>query len=64
MAIHFLPQFHKKISRSDGRNVWIAIPHPKTLIPVKTVYYRNWQQEECLRLQEAGEEVMAFAISH
>lgn len=64
MAIDFTPQFHKRISQNGGRNLWVAIPHPKTLIPVKTVYYRAWQHEECLRLQEAGEEVLAFAVSH
>lgn len=64
MAINFTPQFHKRLSTNNGRNVWVAIPHPKTLIPVKTAYYRTWQQEECQRLRQAGEEVIAFAISH
>jgi hypothetical protein len=64
MAIDFTPQFHKRLSQSNGRNVWVALPHPHTLIPVKTAYYRSWQQEERLRLQTAGEEVLVVAISH
>lgn len=64
MAIDFTPQFHKRLSKGDGRNVWVAIPHPRTLIPVKTAYYRAWQQEECLRLTKAGEDVLSLAISH
>lgn len=64
MGIDFTPQFHRKLSKNNGRNVWVAIPHPRTLIPVKTVYYRTWQQEECVRLRIAGEEVVAVAISH
>lgn len=64
MSIDFIPQFHRKISRHGEQNVWVAVPHPKTLIPIKTVYYRTWQQEESLRLQKAGEEVLAFPISH
>ena len=64
MAINFIPQFHKRVSQNPEQSVWVAIPHPKTLIPVKTIYYRNWQQEECLRLQNAGEEVLSFAVSH
>ncbi|RZI44806.1 hypothetical protein EGT07_05205 [Herbaspirillum sp. HC18] len=64
MAIDFTPQFHKRLSKHNGRNIWVAIPHPRTLIPVKTAYYRAWQQEERLRLTNAGEEVLAFAVSH
>lgn len=44
MAIDFTPQFHKRISQQPERSVWVAIPHPRTLIPVKTIYYRAWQQ--------------------
>ncbi|HZW21358.1 hypothetical protein [Noviherbaspirillum sp.] len=61
MAIDFTPQFHKRLSRNSGHGVWVPVPHPRTLIPVKTQYYRAWQQEECLRLRSAGEEVMAAA---
>lgn len=61
MAIDFTPQFHKKLSRNDGCGVWIVVPHPGTLIPEKIAYYRTWQQEECQRLRNAGEEVVAFA---
>ena len=64
MGIDFTPQFHRKLSRNKDGNVWIAIPHPKTLVPVKTMYYRTWQQEERLRLVNAGEEVLAFPVSH
>lgn len=60
MAIDFTPQFHRRTPQNNGRNVWVAIPHPKTLIQVKTAYYRAWQQEERLRLQSAGEDVMAL----
>jgi hypothetical protein len=61
MSIDFIPQFHQRISQGRGPGVWVAIPQPKMLIPVKPVYYLAWQQEECLRLQEAGEEVLSFA---
>jgi hypothetical protein len=64
MAIDFTPQFHKRISPRREGSVWVAIPHPRTLMPVKTTYYSAWQQEERLRLQDAGEEVLAFAVSH
>lgn len=64
MGIDFTPQFHRMLSRHKSANVWVAIPHPKTLIPVKTAYYRAWQQEECARLRSAGEEVLALPISH
>jgi hypothetical protein len=56
----FMPQFHRRATRSDGRRVWIAVPHPKTLVPEKTHYYRDWQREERLRLQNAGEHVLGF----
>ncbi|OWW22152.1 hypothetical protein [Noviherbaspirillum denitrificans] len=64
MAIDFTPQFHKRLSRVGGHGVWVAVPYPRTLIPVKTLYYRTWQQEECARLRNAGEEVVTFAVSH
>lgn len=64
MTINFIPQFHKRISRNTEGSAWVAIPHPRTLIPVKTLYYRTWQQEERLRLQLAGEEVLLLAASH
>jgi len=64
MAIDFTPQFHKKLSKNDERGVWIALPHPRTLIPAKIAYYHAWQQEECQRLKNAGEEVVAFAANH
>jgi hypothetical protein len=60
MAIDFTPQFHRKVSHSAGACVWVAIPHPRTLMPVKTIYHRVWQQEEHLRLQRAGETVLAI----
>lgn len=63
MSIDFVPQFHQRISRGRGQEVWVAIPQPKALIPVKPVYYLAWQQEECLRLQKAGEEVLTFVVS-
>lgn len=63
MSIKFDPQFHKKISH-DGRNaVWVAMPHPRTVIPVKTMFYRKWQFEECLKIQEAGDVVLALPMS-
>lgn len=64
MMIDFIPQFHKRVSRNTEGGAWVAIPHPRTLIPIKTLYYRTWQQEERLRLQQAGEEVLSFAVSH
>lgn len=64
MAIDFTPQFHRKLTRNDKRAVWVAVPHPGTLIPAKKAYYRAWQQEEWLRLTKAGEEVVALAITH
>ena len=64
MAIDFTPQFHKKISKNDGRSAWVALPYPSTLIAAKADYYRTWQQEECQRLKNAGEEVVALATNH
>ena len=64
MALDFTPQFHKRISRNDGRNIWIALPPPKTLILAKTAYYRTWQQEEYQRLMNAGEDVVMLAANH
>lgn len=61
MKINFNPQFHKRISHSDGGNAWVATPLPNTLIPAKTVYYRVWQRDESLRLQKAGERVVGLA---
>lgn len=62
MALDFLPQFHKRIAHPGG-GIWVAAPHPETLIPAKQAYYRKWQFEEYQRLCTAGEEVMALAIS-
>lgn len=64
MAIDFTPQFHKRLSKNDGRILWVAVPPPRTLIPAKTVYYRTWQQEEGQRLRNAGEEVVTLAADH
>lgn len=61
MVIDFVPQFHKEIAQSDGRNAWVAMPLPKTLIPAKTGYFRAWQREECLRLRKAGARVVVVA---
>lgn len=58
MGIDFVPQFHKQIAQGDGRNAWVALPLPKTLIAAKTGYYLAWQREECLRLHRAGERVV------
>jgi hypothetical protein len=63
MPIEFDPQFHKKITQSEKNSVWVALPHPRTVIPVKTMFYRKWQFEECLRLQEAGEIVLTLPLS-
>ncbi|MFC7517533.1 hypothetical protein ACFQUU_21205 [Herbaspirillum sp. GCM10030257] len=63
MELNFSPQFHKKISYKDGRAIWVATPHPATLIPMKTRYYQAWQREERLRLQDYGDEVMTLAMS-
>lgn len=64
MALNFTPQFHRRLATSGERSIWVAIPHPRTLIPAKIAYYRAWQQEEWQRLTNAGEEVIALAISH
>jgi hypothetical protein len=64
MAIDFIPQFHKRLSRNNEHGVWVAAPPPRTAIPAKTVYYRVWQKDECQRLINAGEEVVAFAVSY
>ena len=64
MAIDFTPQFHRKLSGNGEHTVWVAVPHPGTLIPAKRAYYRTWQQEEWLRLTKAGEEVVALPVSH
>jgi hypothetical protein len=58
MATSFEPQFHKRINRNKGTGQWIALPTPRTLIPVKSVFFQQWQIEERLRLQEAGEVVL------
>ena len=63
MPIEFDPQFHKRISRSEKSSVWVALPHPRTLIPVKTTFYRKWQFEERLKLQEAGDVVLTLPLS-
>lgn len=62
MALDFLPQFHMRIPQPDG-GIWIAAPYPETLVPAKQAYYRQWQCEEYQRLCNAGEEVIALAIS-
>lgn len=58
MSVSFKPQFHKRVVRYKSAHIWIALPHPKTLMPVKSVFYRQWQMEERLKLQEAGETVL------
>jgi hypothetical protein len=58
MPITFDPQFHRKIKQASNHSVWQAMPHPRTVIPVKSTYYQKWQAEESLRLQEAGEIVL------
>ncbi|KRB82179.1 hypothetical protein [Noviherbaspirillum sp. Root189] len=63
MTLDFLPQFHDRISHPNGGNIWVSAPHPETLIPMKQNYYRIWQCEEYQRLCDAGEEVVALAIS-
>lgn len=64
MAIDFIPQFHRKLTQNGSYSVWVALPHPRTLIAAKTNYYRAWQREECAKLESAGEVVLAFAITH
>ncbi|MBC3919118.1 hypothetical protein H8L32_16625 [Undibacterium sp. CY18W] len=63
MTIKFEPQFHKKMSQSGDHAVWVALPHPRTIIPVKAHYYRQWQFEEQLKIQGAGDVVLAFPVS-
>ncbi|TCS36642.1 hypothetical protein EDC30_106184 [Paucimonas lemoignei] len=58
MAVSFEPQFHKRVNRNQEERAWIALPHPRTLVPVKSMFYRQWQFEERVRLQEAGEIVL------
>jgi hypothetical protein len=64
MSLNFTPQFHRKLSTKETHAVWVPLPHPKTVIAVKTMYYRTWQQEESMRLRERGDEVLCFPISH
>jgi hypothetical protein len=64
MSLNFTPQFHRRLSSKETRAVWVPLPHPKTVIPVKAMYYRTWQQEESMRLRELGDEVLCFPISH
>ncbi|HEY8101071.1 MAG TPA: hypothetical protein VIF82_09975 [Burkholderiaceae bacterium] len=54
----FEPQFHRILEQGHNHSVWIALPHPRTLIPLKKIFYRKWQLEECLKLQAAGETVV------
>jgi len=58
MAASFEPQFHKSVLRDEGKRIWVALPQPRTLLPVKTTFYRRWQFEERLKLEEAGETVL------
>jgi hypothetical protein len=64
MSLKFTPQFHRKLSSTGTRTVWVPLPHPRTVIQVKTMYYRTWQQEESMRLREVGDDVLSFPISH
>lgn len=58
MSVGFEPQFHKRVARHKGVHAWMPLPQPRTLMPVKSVFYRQWQIEERLKLQAAGETVL------
>lgn len=58
MSFSFEPQFHKRVTRHKGTRAWMPLPQPRTLMPVKSVFYRQWQIEERLKLQAAGETVL------
>ncbi|QAU33946.1 hypothetical protein [Janthinobacterium sp. 17J80-10] len=58
MASSFEPQFHKRVLRDKGDSIWVALPQPRTLLPVKITFYRRWQCEERLKLEELGETVL------
>ncbi len=64
MDINFTPQFHQKLTRSDDEVVWVALPRPYTLLALKERFYRDWETEERTRLEQAGDVVLAFAVSH
>jgi hypothetical protein len=57
MAPDFEPQFHKRVANGDNTSVWVALPHPRTVLPVKASFYLKWQMEERIRLEKAGETV-------
>jgi hypothetical protein len=63
MGLDFSPQFHKRLSYREGHSIWVAAPYPKTLVPIKMRLYQAWRREEHARLQRAGADVMAIAIS-
>jgi hypothetical protein len=64
MRLNFSPQFHLRLSGDRDRHLWVAAPRPRTLIAAKAHYYIAWQREEGIRLQNAGEEVIALPISY
>lgn len=55
----FDPQFHKCVAQSNDHGVWMALPHPRTLVSFKAECYKQWELEERLKLQEAGEELVS-----
>jgi hypothetical protein len=63
MSLDFSPQFHKRLSYNNGQWIWVATPHPKTVMPIKMRFYQAWQREEYARLRRSGADVMAIAIS-
>lgn len=58
MTVSFEPQFHRRIGRNQNVSAWIALPPPETLVPAKSAFYRQWQLEERMKLQAAGETVL------
>jgi hypothetical protein len=53
----FEPQFHKRMALGAGKPIWVALPNPKSELPVKAEFYQKWQMEERMRLEKAGETV-------
>lgn len=57
MALHFDPQFFRKITDGEFAGFWVPASRPTTVLAVKSSFYARWQEEERKRLLEAGEKV-------
>jgi len=45
------------VAIESDKDVWGALPHPKTFIPVKAAFYRPCQSAEGFRLAQEGDTV-------